>query len=181
MIAALIQRFLTPALGLALAGALLLAGWQWREATAARAEVATAQAKVEQGAREFAEYRETQERQAREALQAMAADKARSDKARQEALDAEFLARLAAQADADRLRAGSGQLQRYAQDLAASLGRAARDPAAAGNCPAIQPALDLFADVLGRLDEAAAGVVQHADNARIAGQLCQSSYEALTP
>ena len=181
MIAALIQRFLTPALGLALAGALMLAGWQWSQATTARAATARAEAATAKLAAEFATYRETQERQAREALQAMAAEKARTDKLRQEALDAEHLARLAAQADADRLRAGHGQLQRYAQDLAASLGDRARDPAAAGSCPAIQPALDLFADVLGRLDEAAAGVVLHADNARLAGQLCQRTYEALTP
>lgn len=174
MMAGLAQRILAPALGLGLAGALLLAGWQWRQAVAARGE-------VDKIGRTFAEYRETQERQTREALAAEAAKAARTAKLQQEARDAEHIARLAAQADADRLRAGAGQLQRYAQDLATSLGDRARDPAASGSSPAARPAADLSAIVLGRLDEAAEGIVLFADASRRAGQLCQRSYEALTP
>lgn len=174
MIAAALSRFLAPALGLALVAALALAGWQWRQAVAARGE-------VDKIGRTFAEYRETQERQAREAVQAEIAKSARTAKLRQEAIDAEHLARLAAQADADRLRAGAGQLQRYAQDLAASLRDRARDSAAPGSSPATGPAADLSAIVLGRLDEAAEGVVLFADAGRRAGQLCVSSYEALRP
>ncbi len=174
MIAGLAQRILAPALGLGLAVAMLLAGWQWREAVAARGE-------VDKIGRTFAEYRETQERQAREALAAEAAKAARTAKLQQEARDAEYLARLAAQADADRLRAGAGQLQRYAQDLATSLRDRARDPAASSSSPAAGPADDLSAILFGRLDEAAEGVVLFADASRRAGQLCQRSYEALTP
>lgn len=159
----------------ALVSALLWGAWQWREATQARAE-------LDRAGRQFAEYREAQERQHAQALEQLRADRARSDKIRQEALDAAHHARLAAQADADRLRGTAGQLQRYAQDLAASLRHQAGDPAAAGRGPSAGATADLLALVLGRLDDAAAGVVLHADAAGRAGQLCERYYDAaVTP
>lgn len=48
MIAAAVSRFLAPVLGLALVAALALAGWQWSEATVARAELADAKADFSQ-------------------------------------------------------------------------------------------------------------------------------------
>lgn len=171
---AILDRILAPALGLALAAALVLAGLQWRASVTARAE-------VDRVGRQFAEYRETQERQHAQAMEQLRVDRNRADKARQEALDAEHLSRLAAQADADRLRGTAGQLQRYAQDLAASLRHPPGDPAAAGRSEAAAGAADLLAVVLGRMDEAAAGVVLHADAAGRAGQLCERYYDAVTP
>lgn len=168
---ALLERIAMPLLGLALAAALALAGWQWREAVAARSDAAAVRL-------QFAEYRETQERQTRQALEQQRADKARGDKTRQEAIDAEFLARQSAEADAARLRASHGQLQRYAEDLATSLGRAAGDPAIAGRCEA---AVNELAVVVGALDDFAEEAATAADSARIAGQLCERAYQALTP
>ena len=160
-------------LALALVAALALCGWQWRAATSARAETAAV-------ALAFADYREAQERNTRLALEQQRAEKARADKLRQEALDAEYLARLAAQADADRLRGTAGQLQRYAADLAASLGAASRDPAAASGSAPAGGAADLLAQLSGRLDEAAERIALHAAAAARAGQLCERSYDALT-
>lgn len=174
MISLLLSRFLAPALGLALAAALALAGWHWHQASAARADAAEVR-------QQFGDYRETQERQARQALEQQRADKNRSDKLRQEALDAEHLARLAHQADADRLRGTAGQLQRYAADLAASLGAAHRDPATASSSAAAATAADLLAQLPGRLDQAAEELALYAADAARAGQLCQRSYDALSP
>ena len=157
-------------LALALLAALALAGWQWRAATSARAETAAV-------ALAFADYREAQERNTRLALEQQRAEKDRADKLRQEALDAEYLARLAAQADADRVRGTAGQLQRYAADLAAALGAAQRDPAAASSGAAAEERIAL---VVGSLDDFAADAATAADRARIAGQLCERSYDALT-
>lgn len=168
----LLSKYLTAGLGVALAASLALAGYQWGQATKARGETASARA-------EFATYRETQERQTREALQALNADKAKSDKAQQEALDAEHHARLATQADADRLRGTAGQLQRYATDLATSLRNSAGDPAAPSSSAPTDTSADLLANLSGRLDEAAAGIALHADTSRVAGQTCERYYDAL--
>ena len=59
-------------------------------------------------------------------------------------------------------------------------------PAASGSTAAVgsppaDPAGDLLAELQRRLDEAADGIAAHADAARIAGQACQQSYDALTP
>ncbi len=171
---ALIDRLLPPVLLLALIAALVLAGLQWRAATAARAEVATVTA-------EFAEYRAAADRNHAQALQKRDAERRRADFKRQEALDAEHLARVAAQADADRLRAGNGQLQRLASDLSTSLGDRARDPTAPGSCPSAEERIGRLADVVGALDEFAARSVAAADDALRAGQLCERTYDALRP
>ncbi|RTL37177.1 MAG: DUF2514 family protein [Burkholderiales bacterium] len=126
----------------------------------------------------FSEYRETQERQARQALDTLRRDAARTALKRQEAADADYLARRAAEADAARLRATAGQLQRYATDLATSLGDQARGAAAAGSCPATQSA-GILADMVGELDRFAERAAVAADEARRAGQFCERSYDAL--
>ncbi|WAC72059.1 DUF2514 family protein [Roseateles sp. SL47] len=167
---ALLARLLSPALAIALAGALLLAGHQWGRALIAEKALTSSQA-------EFASYREQVQANHAAALRKAAEEKSRSDKARQEALDAEYLARQAAEADRDRLRAGNGQLQRYAADLATSLADRARDTAAPGSC---QAASEQLAFVVGALDDFAAAAGSAADDARRAGQLCERTYDALT-
>jgi len=155
--------------------ALLLAGWQWRAATAARADTADVRL-------QFSTYRETQERQARQALETRQAEKARADKVRQEAFDAEHLARLASEADARRADAASGQLRRYATDLTTSLRAAAvADPVSAARSEAAAATADLLADLLDRVDSAAGEIGKYADQARRAGQFCERSYQALIP
>jgi len=161
--------------------ALLLAlGTQTMRLQEARAEVATAKAETSAVRQKFAEYRETQERQARQALETQQRDAARTALKRQEAADAEFIARQAAEAEAARLRSSHGQLQRYATDLATSLGDQSRDPAAAGSCPAAER-VRILADVVGALDDFAEQAAVAADTARRAGQLCERAYDALTP
>lgn len=153
-------------------------GVQHMRLSSAHAATAKAQAATETARRQFADYREAQERQTRQALEKLSRDAAHTAKKRQEAADAEHLARQAAEADAARLRSSAGQLQRYATDLAASLGDRARDSATAGSCPAAERA-SVFADVVGALDDFAQQAVQAADAARRAGQLCERSYDAL--
>lgn len=171
---ALVDRLLVPALAVALLVALALAGLKWRAAVVARAETA----KV---ARDFADYRAAAERNYAAALAKRDEDRRRTDLKRQEALDAEHLARKAAEADAARLRAGNGQLQRLAADLSTSLGDRARDSAAPGSCPAAAERIRRLADVVGTLDDFAARAVSAADDAVRAGQLCERSYDALMP
>jgi len=173
-VTALLQRLLAPILGATLVLALIVAGFQWHQAAQLRA----AKAEVEAA---FANYRSDAERNYAAALAKAAADKARTDKSRQEALDAEQLARVVAQADADRLRAGNGQLQRLAADLSASLGDRARDAAAPAGCQAAEARIRVLSDVVGTLDDFAAGAAAAADDARIRGELCERTYQALTP
>jgi len=170
---ALLQRLLAPVLSVALLVALATAALQWRAAV-------TAEKRTAEVVSEFATYRESLERQTREQLALEAQKTAKQYRIRQEALDAEHLARLAAQADADRLRAGNGQLQRLAADLSTSLGDRAGDAAAPAGCPAAQARIERLAFVVGALDDFAAGAATAADDARIRGQLCERAFDALT-
>lgn len=169
---ALLRHLLAPVMGVALVLALITAGMQWRAALIAEAE-------TDRVAAAFDRYRADTERNRATALAQVAAEKARTDKSRQEALDAEHLARVAAQADADRLRAGNGQLQRLAADLSTSLGDRARDSAAPANCPAAEARIQRLAFVVGQLDDFAARAVAAADDSRIRGELCERSFDAL--
>jgi hypothetical protein len=129
---------------------------------------------------EFAGYQATQERQTREALQQQLADKASTDKSRQEALDAEYLARIAAQADAGRAAAAAERLrQRAAQLAAASHCGAAADTAAAPGSPAASTPADLLAHMLGRIDQAAGDIGEFAEASHRASQLCAGVYIAV--
>lgn len=168
------SRLVAIAAGVALASAFALAGFHALQAANARADAAKVRT-------EFADYRATAERQAREALAKAQADGLRTRKTQQEAQDAEYLARQAAEADAAGLRAGNGQLQRYAEDLSTSLGDRARDLAVASGGPTAQAGGSMCPHMLGRLDEASAEIAQHADAASRAGQLCERSYDALKP
>ncbi|MDN7454851.1 DUF2514 family protein [Burkholderia cenocepacia] len=83
--------------------------------------------------------------------------------------------RTAALADAFAARAAAGSLQQRVDQLVA-----ARHPAATAGSPAAGDALDLLADVLGRIDRRAGDLAEYADRARIAGQQCERDYDALT-
>lgn len=73
----------------------------------------------------------------------------------------------------------SGRMrQRIAELLAA--GRTAGNPAPAGAGPATDDPIGMLADVLGRADQRAGILAEYADVARIAGQACERSYDALT-
>lgn len=165
---------IAKALGVALLLALAGMGYQAKQAADARAD-------HQQVTTAFATYREQIATSHAAALTQVRADESRARRVQQEALDAEFIARKAAEADAAAARTAAGQLRQRAQALATAARGSARDPATAGSSEAAGAAADLLADMLQRIDEAAGEIGRHADSARLAGQLCQRDYEALTP
>ncbi|MDN7489519.1 DUF2514 family protein [Burkholderia sp. AU45274] len=113
--------------------------------------------------------------------QLAAVDAARAEEQRRTAAQSEIAKdankqRTAALADAFAARAAAGSLQQRVDRLVA----AGRHPTATAGSPATGDALDLLADVLGRADERAGELAEYADRARIAGQQCERSYDALT-
>ncbi|OMG62309.1 hypothetical protein AUR59_018370 [Stutzerimonas balearica] len=161
---ALLKQYKLIAAGAAVLALMALSAagaWQWqgnryerqigeiRAANAEAARVALAQARSEEQRRQTAI--EGIRRDAQEQIAAVAADAAAADDA------------------AGRLRARVAELSR----------RPARCPGAAGGGEAADPARDLLAVMLGRLDEAAGGIAEFADRSRAAGLTCQVSYEAV--
>ncbi len=157
----MIARILSALLALSL----LLAGWQWRKAVSIEDEYASYRADIA-GQISLAEATARAEEQRRTAQI-------------QEAQDAAHHARLAAESDARAARASADRLRQRAAELAASC--AASHPTPAASSPAASAPGSVLADMLGRLDQAAGELARYADDARIAGQLCQRSFEALSP
>ncbi|MCY1271599.1 hypothetical protein D9M68_223010 [compost metagenome] len=81
-------------------------------------------------------------------------------------------------ADARTAGAVAEQLRVRAAQLAAAA-RAAGNSATAGGSPAAGDPLDVLTDVLSRADARAGELAAYADRARIAGQACERSYDAL--
>lgn len=160
---------MTRALIVAVLLAALAAVWQWREATAADARAEAAEGQRDAFRKALTDTQAARDEETR-----------RADKL-QEAINAEHTARLAIEADARRADAAAVSLRDRARHLAAAARCARADPAVAASSPPADAPGDLLADMLGRLDEAAGELAQYADRARLAGQLCESSYEALTP
>ena len=98
----------------------------------------------------------------------------------QEALDAEHLARQAVEADLRAADAAAVGLRDRARQLAVASRCPAQDPGLAPGRPPANAAGDLLADMLERLDETAGELARYADQARLAGQLCERAYDALT-
>lgn len=96
----------------------------------------------------------------------------------QEALDAEHQARQAAQRDAAAARDAVRSLRQQAADFAARRVPGDSAPAASGP-PANDDRAGVLADLLGRAAERAERLAEQADTARIAGQACERSYEAV--
>lgn len=154
-----------------LAASLFAAGWTangWRK-NAELAELTAGQA---------------QERRNEAYAQVKAVDLARLEEQRRTAAQTE-IANVAtkdaetARGDARAAGAAAEQLRgRVAQLLAAS--RAAGNPAAAGGGSPTDDPIGMLADVLGRADQRAGILAEYADAARIAGQACERSYDALT-
>jgi len=120
-----------------------------------RADLASQAAESERNARAEEQRRQTAiegiRRDAQEQIAAVAADAAAADDA------------------ASRLRARVAKLSRRPAICAGS----------SGGGQATDPARDLFAVMLSRLDEASGGIAEFADRSRAAGLTCQSSYESL--
>ncbi len=81
-------------------------------------------------------------------------------------------------ADARTADAVAEQLRVRVAQLAAAARGAGNPPAASGSQAAGDP-LDVLTDVLGRADKRAGDLAEYADRARIAGQACERSYDAL--
>ncbi|MDI9684323.1 DUF2514 family protein [Burkholderia cenocepacia] len=109
------------------------------------------------------------------AVSAVRAEEQRRTAAQTEIANDANQQRTAALADAFAARAAAGSLQQRVDQLVA-----ARHPAVAAGSPATGDALDLLADVLGRIDQRAGDLAEYADRARIAGQQCERDYDALS-
>ncbi len=135
--------------------------WQWQAnsyerqlsdilaANETAARIAQAQSRSEEQRRQTAI--EGIRRDAQEKIAAVAADAAAADDA------------------ASRLRARVAQLSR----------RPASCAGAAGGGETTDPARDLLAVMLSRIDKAAGGIAEFADRSRAAGLTCQVSYDAV--
>ena len=161
---ALLKQYKLIAAGVAVLALMALSAagaWQWqgnryerqigeiRAANAEAARVALAQARSEEQRRQTAI--EGIRRDAQEQIAAVAADAAAADDA------------------ASRLRARVAQLSRRPASCAGT----------ADGGDTAEPARDLLAVMLSRIDEAAGGVAEFADRSRAAGLTCQVSYDAV--
>jgi hypothetical protein len=154
-----------------LAGAAFATGWSvqgWRK-----------DGEIDSLRRSYAE-----ERLAQEAAKVGAVGDARREEQRRLFEQAEIAN--AAKKEADQARADAraadaiaGRLRQRVADLVAA-SRAGGDSTATSGGSAAGDPIGMLADVLGRCDRRAGILAQYADAARIAGQACERTYEALT-
>lgn len=85
-------------------------------------------------------------------------------------------------ADVSRLRSATGGLRSELDKIRAAARAAAEkaDPSASDAGKTAATAVAVLADLLGRCSERRAELAEYADEARIAGQACERSYDALT-
>lgn len=119
-------------------------------------------------------------RAAGEAVAAARTEEGRRFTALWETLNETKVALDRAQSDAAAASDAGVSLRRRIAALTAGCRAPASDPAPAGSSSPADASADLLADVQRRLDEAADGIAQHADAARIAGRGCERAYDALT-
>jgi len=161
---ALLKQYKLIAAGAAVLALMALSAagaWQWqgnsyeRQLSELREDYAEAARQAEARARSEEQRRQTAiegiRRDAQDKIAAVAADAAAADDA------------------ASRLRARVAQLSRRPASCAGS----------AGGSDSADPARDLLAVMLSRLDEASGGIAEFADRSRAAGLTCQVSYEAV--
>lgn len=98
-----------------------------------------------------------------------------------EAVHAEVLKTQAARAAAARDSAAARSLHSELARVAARGRAAAADPSASADGQAAATASAVLADLLGQCSQRRSELASYADSARIAGETCQRSYEALTP
>jgi len=161
---ALLKQYKLIAAGAAVLALMALSAagaWQWQgnryQARISKLEAGYAESARQAEARARSEEQRRQtaiegiRRDAQEQIAAVAADAAAADDA------------------ASRLRARVAQLSR----------RPASCPGAADGGDTADPARDLLAVMLARIDEAAGGVAEYADRARVAGLACEGAYDAV--
>lgn len=152
--------------------AVLWACWAEIRVAQADAELATADAALSKERQGHAEALAAGIKQARE-------DDLETINSQRKALDAAQTQTDALQIDRDRAAAASRSLR---DQLAAERARAtaaAADPQATENCRAAGATAAVLTELLDRCSDRRRELAEYADRARIAGQLCQKSYEAL--
>lgn len=165
---------------LLLAGALAFAGVSRVQLAGARVVTAEARTATAEAHADLGSYKATAAESARLADRAERAEEARRTETQRRALDEAQSQSLAAMADRDDARAAHQRLQQRAAELAAAARAAgARADAAERRAAAGDPGV-LLADVLGRCSQRVTVLAEYADRARIAGALCEKSYDALT-
>lgn len=153
----------------------LLSLWQWREVAAADGRTLAMKAERDRarGERDAAVLAHATERENR-AIEAGRVNRL------QEALNDEHKKRLAVEADARSADAAAVSLRARVRSLAAAARCPAASPVAASSGPPADAPGDLLAELFERLDERAGELARYADQARLAGQLCERAYGALT-
>ncbi len=106
---------------------------------------------------------------------------ARTEEQRRTAAQSEIANEASKQRDAARADAATAAsaADGLRKQVAALVSRAGHSAPAAGSAPADDP-IGVLADVLERADQRAGELAEYADRARIAGQQCERSYDALT-
>lgn len=167
---------MTRALLAAVALLLALLGWQW-----GRAEHAGRQADAFKNERDVVTSQLSAERAAR----AQDAAERRTElvwaKRLQENLDAERIARHQVETDARRAAVADSSLRGELARLASRARAAGQDSAVAGEREAALSAIPVLTELLGRCSERRTELARYADDARVAGQVCQRAYDALMP
>lgn len=129
--------------------------------------------------RELAGLRERRAEDVATAVKAARLEEQRRTAAQTEIANDAIQKARAAQADA--LAADAARRELLARVTAlANASRRPGDSDAVGGGAAARDPLVLLADVFGRVDQRAGELAQYADAARIAGQACERSYDALT-
>lgn len=105
----------------------------------------------------------------------------RRETAQKEALDAAEQTAARARADLAIADAAAGRLRDRVAALVAAARQAAANPAPGAGSPAAADAAGMLADVLGRCITRVRVLAAVADERGTAGQLCERSYDALTP
>lgn len=147
----------------------LVAAWQWREATAAAAGRDAANSALRAAQQSLNQSNEARAEETR-----------RADRL-QEALNVAHTERQAVEASARRAVAADVSLRGELARLAARARAAAQDPAAADEREAAVAAVPVLTELLGRCNERRTELAQYADDARVAGKLCERAYDALRP
>ncbi|RZJ08025.1 MAG: DUF2514 family protein [Rubrivivax sp.] len=167
---------MTRALLVAVALLLALLGWQW-----GRAEHAGRRADTFKTERDSARGQVTAERTARAEDAAERRKEQVLAKRLQENRDAEIIARRQVEADSRRAAVADSSLRGELARLASRARAAGQDSAVAGEREAALSAVPVLTELLGRCSERRTELARYADDARVAGQVCQRAYDALTP
>lgn len=169
----MISKAIAYGLGVALAAALSLAGWQTYQLSDERRDHAVTKQK-------FSEYREKAEiasRQAeqknRDTEQELNDAQARINQQAQQLLDAQ-----GGQARADRERTAAERMRDAADQAAAAARRQCATGTPPGHSPSGGDPIGVLADVLRRADARAGELAGIADDRRVRGLACEASYDA---